>query len=97
MPLGGHFLLPSLLLKYVIQQFFPLLKFSEDLIGSVVHVLSYRNKLKGWKPAKTPGSTAGVKALAVQLVSELKPSGELRKIHVCFSLRPRPGAKLKRR
>ncbi|XP_044283742.1 MTOR-associated protein MEAK7 isoform X2 [Varanus komodoensis] len=49
-----------------------ILEFAEDLVGSLAHVLNYRNDLKGWYPKNMHDSTAGVKALAVQLVSELK-------------------------
>ncbi|XP_043350740.1 MTOR-associated protein MEAK7 isoform X3 [Dermochelys coriacea] len=48
-----------------------MLKFTEDVITSVVHVLSYRNLLKGWNLEKTQDPTSGVKALASQLLSEL--------------------------
>ncbi|KAM6253175.1 MTOR-associated protein MEAK7 isoform 1-T3 [Porphyrio hochstetteri] len=47
-------------------------EFTEDLIMSVVHVLSYRNELKGWNCENTRDSASGVKALASQLLSELK-------------------------
>uniref|UniRef100_K7G6W1 MTOR-associated protein MEAK7 n=1 Tax=Pelodiscus sinensis TaxID=13735 RepID=K7G6W1_PELSI len=47
-------------------------EFTEDLITSVVHVLSYRNLLAGWNPEKTQDPARGVKALASQLLSELK-------------------------
>ncbi|XP_043382030.1 MTOR-associated protein MEAK7 isoform X4 [Chelonia mydas] len=49
-----------------------MLKFTEDVITSVVHVLSYRNLLKGWNLGKTQDPTSGVKVLASQLLSELK-------------------------
>nr|XP_048672521.1 MTOR-associated protein MEAK7 isoform X3 [Caretta caretta] len=47
-------------------------EFTEDVITSVVHVLSYRNLLKGWNLGKTQDPTSGVKVLASQLLSELK-------------------------
>ncbi|KFP24224.1 TLD domain-containing protein 1, partial [Colius striatus] len=47
-------------------------EFTEDLIMSVVHVLSYRKELKGWNLENTRDSESGVKALASQLLSELK-------------------------
>ncbi|XP_075017610.1 MTOR-associated protein MEAK7 isoform X5 [Calonectris borealis] len=47
-------------------------EFTEDLIMSVVHVLSYRKELKGWNLENTRDSASGVKALASQLLSELK-------------------------
>ncbi|XP_073164182.1 MTOR-associated protein MEAK7 isoform X2 [Lepidochelys kempii] len=49
-----------------------MLKFTEDVITSVVHVLSYRNLLMGWNLGKTQDPTSGVKVLASQLLSELK-------------------------
>uniref|UniRef100_A0A8C5SEP1 MTOR-associated protein MEAK7 n=1 Tax=Laticauda laticaudata TaxID=8630 RepID=A0A8C5SEP1_LATLA len=48
------------------------LEFAGDLISSVIHVLSYRKLLKGWKPKKLNNSVTRIKALATQLVSELK-------------------------
>ncbi|KFR05590.1 TLD domain-containing protein 1, partial [Opisthocomus hoazin] len=47
-------------------------EFTEDLIMSVVHVLSYRKELKGWNLENTRDSASGVKALASQLLSDLK-------------------------
>ncbi|XP_065423354.1 MTOR-associated protein MEAK7 isoform X2 [Chrysemys picta bellii] len=47
-------------------------EFTEDLITSVVHVLSYRNLLKGWNLEETQDPASGVKALVSQLLSELK-------------------------
>ncbi|XP_065517132.1 MTOR-associated protein MEAK7 isoform X2 [Lathamus discolor] len=55
-------------------------EFTEDLIMSVVHVLSYRKELKGWNLENTRDSAGGVKALASQLLSELKLAGDDR----CF-------------
>ncbi|XP_075017611.1 MTOR-associated protein MEAK7 isoform X6 [Calonectris borealis] len=55
-------------------------EFTEDLIMSVVHVLSYRKELKGWNLENTRDSASGVKALASQLLSELKLAGDNR----CF-------------
>ncbi|NWR72333.1 TLDC1 protein, partial [Centropus unirufus] len=49
-------------------------EFTEDLIMSVVHVLSYRKELKGWSLENTRDSASGVKALASQLLSELRLS-----------------------
>ncbi|KAM6300445.1 MTOR-associated protein MEAK7 [Aegotheles albertisi] len=49
-------------------------EFTEDLIKSVVHVLNYRKELKGWNLENTRDSASGVKALASQLLSELKPA-----------------------
>uniref|UniRef100_A0A8C0GYL7 MTOR-associated protein MEAK7 n=1 Tax=Chelonoidis abingdonii TaxID=106734 RepID=A0A8C0GYL7_CHEAB len=47
-------------------------EFTEDLITSVVHVLRSRNLLKGWNLEMTQDPASGVKALASQLLSELK-------------------------
>ncbi|XP_021112262.1 TLD domain-containing protein 1 isoform X1 [Heterocephalus glaber] len=52
-------------------------KFTEDLVGSVVHVLSHRQELRGWAGKEAPGAPARTQALAAQLLSELKlPGGE---------------------
>ncbi|XP_074142434.1 MTOR-associated protein MEAK7 isoform X1 [Sminthopsis crassicaudata] len=47
-------------------------EFTEDLISSVVHVLYYRNELKGWNMKRCQDFTAGVRPLASQLLSSLK-------------------------
>ncbi|KAM9061133.1 MTOR-associated protein MEAK7 [Sarcophilus harrisii] len=47
-------------------------EFTEDLITSVVHVLYYRNELKGWNMKRCQDFTAGVRPLASQLLSSLK-------------------------
>ncbi|XP_069312791.1 MTOR-associated protein MEAK7 isoform X1 [Eulemur rufifrons] len=46
-------------------------KFTEDLVGSVVHVLNHRQELKGWTQ-KAPGPAPRVQVLAAQLLSEMK-------------------------
>lgn len=48
------------------------LRFTEDLVGSVVHVLHYRQELRGWTQKQASGSPPRVQALAAQLFSELK-------------------------
>ncbi|XP_036296345.1 MTOR-associated protein MEAK7 [Pipistrellus kuhlii] len=48
------------------------LKFTEDLVGSLVHVLSHRQELRGWAPKRAPGPPPRVQALAAQLLSEVK-------------------------
>lgn len=55
-----------------------LLKFTEDLVGSVAHVLAHRQELRGWL-AETPiTASPRVQALATQLLSEMKlPGGEV--------------------
>lgn len=47
-------------------------KFTEDLVGSVVHVLNYRQELRGWTQKKAPGSPTSVQVLAAHLFSEMK-------------------------
>ncbi|NXD13847.1 TLDC1 protein, partial [Nothocercus nigrocapillus] len=47
-------------------------EFTEDLIMSLVYVLNYRKELKGWNLENTRDYASGVKALASQLLSELK-------------------------
>ncbi|XP_007477301.1 MTOR-associated protein MEAK7 [Monodelphis domestica] len=47
-------------------------EFTEDLISSVVHVLDFRNELKGWIMNKSEDMTSSVKALAEQLLLPLK-------------------------
>ncbi|XP_046539503.1 MTOR-associated protein MEAK7 isoform X2 [Equus quagga] len=48
------------------------LKFTEDLVGSVVHVLDHRQQLRGWTQKKGPGCPPRVQVLAAQLFSEMK-------------------------
>lgn len=48
-------------------------KFTEDLVGSFVHVLDHRQELRGWTLTKAPGPR--VKLLAAQLFSEMKLAG----------------------
>ncbi|XP_045845439.1 MTOR-associated protein MEAK7 [Meles meles] len=50
-------------------------KFTEDLVGSVVHVLSYRQELRGWTQKRGPGPPTRVQALAAQLFSEMDIQG----------------------
>ncbi|XP_032983956.1 MTOR-associated protein MEAK7 isoform X1 [Rhinolophus ferrumequinum] len=47
-------------------------KFTEDLVGSVVHVLNHRQELRGWTWKKAPGPSPRVQVLAAQLLSEMK-------------------------
>ncbi|XP_029781998.1 MTOR-associated protein MEAK7 [Suricata suricatta] len=64
-------------------------KFTEDLVGSVAHVLSYRQELRGWAQKRGPGPPPSVQVLAAQLFSEmgLQVSGD----DTCFlfSISPR--------
>ncbi|XP_043754124.1 MTOR-associated protein MEAK7 isoform X3 [Cervus elaphus] len=50
-------------------------KFTEDLVGSVVHVLNYRQELRGWSQKPPPGYPSRVLLLAAQLCSEMKLQG----------------------
>nr|XP_055162220.1 MTOR-associated protein MEAK7 isoform X2 [Nyctereutes procyonoides] len=50
-------------------------KFTEDLVGSVVHVLSYRQELRGWTPKTGLGPPPRVQVLAAQLFSEMDLRG----------------------
>ncbi|XP_008056006.1 TLD domain-containing protein 1 [Carlito syrichta] len=50
-------------------------KFTEDLVGSVVHVLSHRQELRGWTQKKAPGPAPRVQELTAQLLSEMKLPG----------------------
>uniref|UniRef100_A0A8C0DR03 MTOR associated protein, eak-7 homolog n=1 Tax=Balaenoptera musculus TaxID=9771 RepID=A0A8C0DR03_BALMU len=54
-------------------------KFTEDLVGSVAHVLNYRQELRGWTQKQAPGSLSRVQVLAAQLCSEMKLQGKRRK------------------
>lgn len=52
------------------------MKFTEDLVGSVAHVLAHRQELRGWL-AKTPVTASPrVQALATQLLSEMRLPGK---------------------
>lgn len=59
-------------------------KFTEDLVGSVVHVLNHRQELRGWTRKKAPGPSPRVQVLAAQLLSEMKLAG---KCSVCSHTR----------
>ncbi|XP_036441240.1 MTOR-associated protein MEAK7 [Colossoma macropomum] len=47
--------------------------FLEDLIAAVVQILTHRGRLRGWRPDRMGDGDQGVKLLAEQLSSELKP------------------------
>ncbi|KAM9480858.1 MTOR-associated protein MEAK7 isoform 1-T1 [Clarias gariepinus] len=49
-------------------------EFLEDLISAVVQTLTHRGHLRGWRPDRMGYGAQGVKLLAEQLSSELKPS-----------------------
>uniref|UniRef100_A0A8D2E2T4 MTOR-associated protein MEAK7 n=1 Tax=Sciurus vulgaris TaxID=55149 RepID=A0A8D2E2T4_SCIVU len=51
-------------------------QFTEDLVGSVEHVLAHRQELRGWTGKKAPRTPTRVQALAAHLLSEMKlPDG----------------------
>ncbi|XP_038168725.1 MTOR-associated protein MEAK7 [Arvicola amphibius] len=47
-------------------------KFTEELVTSVVHVLTHRHELRGWTGRKSTVSLTSVQAMAAQLLSEMK-------------------------
>lgn len=51
-------------------------QFLQDLISAVVQILVHRGRLQGWKPERMGDCSLGVKLLAEQMCSELKPSGK---------------------
>ncbi|XP_027861695.1 MTOR-associated protein MEAK7 isoform X1 [Xiphophorus couchianus] len=48
--------------------------FLEDLITAVVHILTSRGRLQGWRPQQMGDTALGVKLLAEQMTSDLRPS-----------------------
>ncbi|XP_007540358.1 MTOR-associated protein MEAK7 isoform X1 [Poecilia latipinna] len=48
--------------------------FLEDLITAVVHILTRRGRLQGWRPQQMGNTAMGVKLLAEQMTSDLRPS-----------------------
>ncbi|XP_035769356.1 MTOR-associated protein MEAK7 [Neolamprologus brichardi] len=51
-------------------------EFLQDLVSAVVQILVHRGRLQGWKPERMGDISLGVKLLAEQMCSELKPSDE---------------------
>ncbi|KAG7231079.1 hypothetical protein INR49_025109 [Caranx melampygus] len=51
-----------------------LAEFLQDLISAVVQILVHRGRLQGWKPERMGDGSVGVRLLAEQMCSELKPS-----------------------
>ncbi|XP_019216422.1 MTOR-associated protein MEAK7 [Oreochromis niloticus] len=51
-------------------------EFLQDLVSAVVQILVHRGRLQGWKPERMGDVSLGVKLLAEQMCSELKPSDE---------------------
>ncbi|XP_045894056.1 MTOR-associated protein MEAK7 isoform X2 [Micropterus dolomieu] len=51
-------------------------EFLQDLISAVVQILLSRGRLQGWKPERMGDCSLGVKLLAEQMCSELKPSDQ---------------------
>ncbi|XP_047205873.1 MTOR-associated protein MEAK7 isoform X2 [Girardinichthys multiradiatus] len=50
--------------------------FLQDLISAVVQILIRRGRLQGWKPEQMGETSMGVKLLAEQMCSELRPSDQ---------------------
>ncbi|XP_062860346.1 MTOR-associated protein MEAK7 isoform X2 [Trichomycterus rosablanca] len=50
--------------------------FLEDLVAAVVQTLTHKGRLRGWRPDLMGDGGQGVKLLAEQLSSELKPSDQ---------------------
>lgn len=51
-------------------------EFLQDLISAVVQILVCRGRLQGWQPERMGDGSPGVKILAEQMCSELKPSDQ---------------------
>ncbi|XP_060892419.1 MTOR-associated protein MEAK7 [Labrus mixtus] len=51
-------------------------EFLQDLISAVVQILVHRGRLQGWHPERMGDGSLGVKLLAEQMCSELKPSDQ---------------------
>ncbi|XP_074487822.1 MTOR-associated protein MEAK7 [Sebastes fasciatus] len=51
-------------------------EFLQDLIYAVVQIVVHRGRLQAWKPEKMGDGSLGVKLLAEQICSELKPSDQ---------------------
>ncbi|XP_023117803.2 MTOR-associated protein MEAK7 [Amphiprion ocellaris] len=51
-------------------------EFLQDLVSAVVQILVHRGRLQGWKPDRMSDVSEGVKLLAEQMCSELKPSDQ---------------------
>lgn len=51
-------------------------EFLQDLIAAVVQILVCRGRLQGWMPERMGDGSLGVKLLAEQMCSELKPSDQ---------------------
>ncbi|XP_074532789.1 MTOR-associated protein MEAK7 [Halichoeres trimaculatus] len=51
-------------------------EFLQDLISAAVQILVHRGRLQGWQPERMGDCSLGVKLLAEQLCSELKPSDQ---------------------
>ncbi|XP_047453494.1 MTOR-associated protein MEAK7 [Mugil cephalus] len=51
-------------------------EFLQDLVSAVVQILVHRGRLQGWKPERMGDVSLGVKLLAEQMISELKPSDQ---------------------
>lgn len=51
-------------------------KFTEDLVASVVHVLTHRHELRGWTWRKSTVPHDSMQAMVAQLLSEMKFQGK---------------------
>ncbi|XP_059192124.1 MTOR-associated protein MEAK7 [Centropristis striata] len=51
-------------------------EFLQDLISTVIQILIHRGRLQAWKPERMGDGSLGVKLLAEQMCSELKPSDQ---------------------
>lgn len=79
---GGGWLLPIQLIAFLMQFLF-FTQFLQDLISAVVQILVHRGRLQGWKPERMGDGSLGIKLLAEQMCSELKPSGKKGYSSVC--------------
>ncbi|KAM9376373.1 MTOR-associated protein MEAK7 isoform 2-T2 [Pholidichthys leucotaenia] len=51
-------------------------EFLQDLVSAVVQILIHRGRLQGWDPHSMGDSRVGIKLLAEQMCSELRPSDQ---------------------
>ncbi|XP_070687200.1 MTOR-associated protein MEAK7 isoform X2 [Pempheris klunzingeri] len=51
-------------------------EFLRDLISTVIQIVVHRGRLQGWQPERMGDGSLGVKLLAEQMCSELKPSDQ---------------------
>ncbi|XP_055790340.1 MTOR-associated protein MEAK7 [Salvelinus fontinalis] len=53
-----------------------IMEFLQDLVSAVVQIIIQKGRLQGWKPERMADGSIGVKLLAEQMSSELKPSDQ---------------------